>query len=308
MRLSSYPKYFTLLITSTLIFTQGCNVFGRSVDANPNPDPTAIQPTFVIPVLPNQSVSTETPQPTLTVPTLLPDYGLVWQARFETGDISEVLLHGDFIRQGISASYNLVSPHAHTGKYSVGLTIDTTAPSETGAQSAYLFFWDYSLVPDIAYYYSAWYYIPSSIKPAKFWNIWQFLSKDIDGEGIPRFNIYIVPGDDGLDLELHQRTNPENSDERIKYKQDIIHIPQDKWFQIESYYKKAQDLSGQVVVWLDGVEIFNIVGVQTVYSSTQVFWAVNNYSDHIEPNPCTIYIDDMFISKKRIGPVSLPLP
>jgi hypothetical protein len=202
----------------------------------------------------------------------------------------------------------MVTPHAHTGKYSVALTIDTEAPSDTGAHAAYLFFWDHPLTPDDSYYYSAWYYIPSNVKPSGWWNIWQWLSKKVAGsdeDAMPIFSMSVDQGNQGLKLRLTQWPSLAS---KTVYKQDIMSVPVNKWFQIEGFYKRAQDTSGQVVIWLDGVEIFNVIGVQTALGSNEVSWGVNNYAEQIQPNPCTIYVDDIFISEKRIGPISLPLP
>ncbi|MCJ7532476.1 MAG: polysaccharide lyase [Anaerolineales bacterium] len=252
----------------------------------------------------------EPQEPTETLPELTPDLGIVWQARFETGNLSEYKDHdhGDFTRQGFSGTYNMVTPNAHTGRYSVALTIDTEAPSDTGAHAAYLWFWDHPLTPDDSYYYSAWYYIPSDVKPSDWWNIWQWVSKKVAGsdeDALPIFNMSGEQGKQGLGLRLTQWPSLAS---KIVYKQDVMDVPVDKWFQIEAFYKRAQDTSGQVVVWLDGVEIFNVLGVQTVLGSNEVSWGVNNYAANIQPSPCTIYVDDIFISKKRIGPISLALP
>lgn len=320
MHLFIYNRDCIFLFFILLIFISGCNLPFTSRD---NPEiPVAAKDTLPsvqdsTELLPNEAQNsmdvlkpTNSPDPTETPSEPTPDFGIIWQARFETGDLSEYKNHdhGDFARQGFSGTYSLVTPHSHTGRYSISLTIDTEAPSDTGAHAAYLFFWDHELTPDDSYYYSAWYYIPSNVKPSVWWNIWQWVSKEVAGsdeDAVPIFNMSVEQGKQGLGLRLTQWPSLES---KVVYKQDIMSVPVDKWFQIEAFYKRTQDMSGQVVVWLDGVEIFNVMGVQTALGSNEVSWGVNNYIDQIQPNPCTIYVDDIIISKKRIGPISLPLP
>lgn len=222
---------------------------------------------------------------------------IVWFAGHETGNISEWEERGGFVHQG-SGSYKLVSPHAHTGSFSAALTIDTIAPSSTGDHGSYLFYWD-QLSGD-AYYYSAWYYIPSNIRPSKWWSIMQWKStfNGNTDDSRPMFSLDARRTRDNLSLTLYQRPDDPN---KVTYKQSIMNIPTDIWFQIEAYYNKSIDNTGEVIVWQDGVEVFNITGVSTVLADNNIIWSVHNYADTIDPNPCTIYIDDAAISKSRLG-------
>jgi len=266
----------------------------------------------------NQDILTQQQQATQTAEVLLQNQqasqridmlnALVWKADFETGNIDEWNVHGGFITQGSSGMYSMVTPFAHTGNYSVALTIDTKAPSETGAHAAYLFFWDQ--LPEDAYYYSAWYYIPSGIIRVKnWWSIMQWKST-YDGNSdhsINVFSIRIEQSNTGFEIGLSHRPSYIDSDANKKfYRQELVKVPLDEWFQIEAFYKRAQDQSGQIIVWQDGVEIFNVANVNTVFSDNTIDWSVHSYTDDIEPNPYTIYIDDVTISKVRVG--SNPLP
>ena len=225
---------------------------------------------------------------------------IVWKATHETGDISEWQQHGDFINQGQSAYYSMVTPFAHSGKYAVSLTIDTEGESNSGSYAAYLFYWDQ--LPEDAYYYSAWYYIPAGTQPQDWWNIWQWKSTyngDTD-YSVPMYIIDVMEQPD-KQLALHLIYRPD-IDEKIDYRQNKKTIPTDKWFQIEAYYHKATDNTGQVIIWQDGEEIFNLPDVQTTMSDNTVYWSVNHYTDSILPSLSTIYIDDAAISTMQIGP------
>lgn len=223
--------------------------------------------------------------------------GFYWSTGFETGDLSELQINdfGDFVRQG-NGTWGLVSSPAHSGNYAVALTIDTSQHSPTGAHAAYLFFW--KELPEEAYYYSAWYYIPSNVRPIGFWNLWQWKSTE-DGNSDNSQRIFSVGAQtqgSGLGLYMVQRLpNGENFNHY-----QVRSIPLDQWFHLEGYYQQAFDTTGQVIIWQDGSEVFRVENAQTVLSDLSVDWSVNNYSDLIMPSPCTIYIDDIAISKKRI--------
>jgi hypothetical protein len=235
-------------------------------------------------------------------PASIPGSEVVWHTGFETGDITQLQAHGDFVRQG-AGSFHLVTPHAHTGRYSAALTIDTQAWSPTGNHAAYLFFWDQ--LPQDSYYYSAWYYIPSRTKPGDWWNIWQWKST-YDGDtdhSQPIFELNVSRASDHLALALIHKLP---GHETTRYTQRSASVPTDQWFHLEAFYERAKDESGQVIVWQDGREIFDVSHVQTVLTDSTIYWSVNNYTDRIEPDPCTIFVDDMAISKTRLGSQRLP--
>ena len=229
---------------------------------------------------------------------------LVWKAGFETGNIDEWNAHGGFISQGSSGMYSMVTPFAHTGNYAVAITIDTNAPSDTGAHAAYLFYWDQ--LPEDAYYYSAWYYIPSEVSPKGWWIIMQWKSTydNNSDHSVPMYVIDVTKRGNNLWARLIYR--PDSSDQKVIYSQNVVSIPTNQWFQLEAYYMRAKDDTGQVIVWQDGVEVFNLSNTDTVSSDGTIYWSVNNYSDDIDPHPCTISVDDIAISITRLGVNPLP--
>jgi hypothetical protein len=227
---------------------------------------------------------------------------VVWHTSFETGDLGDLQIHGDFVRQGDGQFY-LVTPHAHTGKYSVALTIDTRAWSSTGAHAAYLFYWDQ--LPEDGYYYSAWYYVPSGVVPHDWWNVWQWKST-YDGNtdnSWPVFVLDIQRRSQDLALTLIHKLPGQ---EPTTHTQRLASVPTDRWFHIEAFYRRATDETGQVIVWQDDQEIFSISNVQTTLDDNTIYWSINNYTDRIEPDPCRIYVDDMAISRTRIGDRGMP--
>jgi hypothetical protein len=233
----------------------------------------------------------------------LPPPDIVWSADHETGDISQWSPSGGFIQQGPTASYEVVSSHAHTGSYGVGLTINTDDSSPTGAHAAYLFRWED--LPDDAYYYSAWYYLPQGVQPGDWWNVFQWKStRDNQASNDPMFVLDVHPSTAvGLELVGFWRAN--DTTLRIRYDQpdgQELAVPTEQWFHLEGYYRRAQDDTGQIIIWQDGVEVFHVDGIQTVQNDNTVHWSINNYAADIAPKPLTIFVDDAIISRTRVGP------
>jgi len=246
-----------------------------------------------VPDNPEQTSNAREQQPsTINTNPAPPDNGIVWKAGFETGDLSEIKAVGNYQNQG-SGRYSLITPLAHTGKYSVGLTIDTLAPSDSGAHAAYLF--HYGGLPENAYYYSAWFYIPSTVKPGEWWVIYQWKSTSGGNQSEPMYVLDIGQTSGKLYLYLGYAPNKPNISQY--YTQLSVSVPTNKWFRITGYYLKSMNNTGQVIIWQDNQELFNIKNATTVLSDNTVHWSVNNYAKLITPNPLTIYVDDLAISK-----------
>ena len=229
---------------------------------------------------------------------VFPD-GIFWYSGFETANLEEWSPIGGFVKQAPSDYYYLNSSNTHSGNYAVGLRIDTSQPTQTGSHASYLFYWDE--LPNDSYYYSAWLYIPSEVSPSDWWNIWQWKSTD-NGNSDDSLPMYILGVTKILDrLWLYLEYRPD-TDRKIKYTQYDINLPKDQWFQIETFYKASASEAGTVIVWEDGTEVFNVTGYPTVLSDNTLYWSVNNYAERIEPEPCTIYVDDVAISSERLGP------
>jgi hypothetical protein len=222
---------------------------------------------------------------------------IFWSTSFESGDLRDLTPFGDFINQG-SGTYNIVNQPVHAGNYAAALTIDTLAYSETGSHASYLFFWDD--LPGDAYYYSAWYYLPAGVKPQDWWNVWQWKSTyDGDSDNSERiFSIGIQEEGGILFPDLNYRLPGMDN---ISYKQYAVSVPVDQWFQLEAYYIKSMSDTGQIIVWLNGQEVFNIQNVQTALADNTLYWSVNNYTDSIIPNKYTLFVDDIAISLDRLS-------
>lgn len=231
--------------------------------------------------------------------------GTLWTGDVETGSISQWQPYGDFIYQGSASTYQVVTSPVHAGRYALGLSIDTTAPSDA-SHAAYMFIWNQNLLAGDNYY-SAWFYIPSSVEPQDWWSIWQWKStyNGNTDDSVRVFSIGVRYGDNGLELVLKRRpTAVETGSNSIQYLQTIKTMPTDRWFFVEAYYERAVDNTGRVIVWQDGTQIYDLQNVNTVWSDNTIYWSLQNYADTILPHPATIYIDDARIGKGPAGSIA----
>jgi hypothetical protein len=218
---------------------------------------------------------------------------LLWSATFERGDLSEWLGDG---QGGKFAENTTVDPlpttvTAHGGRYA-GLV--TLSPSASMTSTNYLFRDQPS--PSAAYY-SAWFYVPSTITVSVWLSLTHFRgSMTADGNNLYALwdvNLYPRPGG-GLAAQLYDYTT------QINYRQPVpVVFPVDTWVQVEVYLAKATDASGQITVWQDGIPIFNRPGVTVLNDWVQ--WDAGGASDELTPSPAAIYLDDAAISTTRLG-------
>lgn len=225
---------------------------------------------------------------------------LLWSADMETGDLSQWFFPmtgpvgnfgGDIENSGI-ANAVASTDFAHSGKYSAKLTITTPDTPTSGAR---LFRWaEAQTYPQP--YYSVWYYFPQSYTPALFWNVLQWKSKHLVS-GVPTSDpffsleiganpsgeMFFYLGDDHLNTTFQQPT------------QSLIPIPAGRWFHVQAFYKCDGSGAGEVTIWQDGTQLWDIQNVDTRYADGDCAWSVNNYSSGLTPATSTIYVDDAAI-------------
>lgn len=242
-------------------------------------------PSFTIPKTGNSQL-TFTPKLTK----LLSPENYIFKADFETGDFSSFTgSDAEYFGKGEFYEHKIVTGPA-LGNYSAALTIgsgDSTA--------AYLF--TYKVPTTALGYYSVDYYIPSNVIPDDWWNVWQWKSRDesynkpiitlnlLQKNGVLLVNMFYTPG--GINTNPTQQIIQENP----------IAFPIDQWVNITGYYLAKSDDSGYVVIYQNGVKIFEKSEIQTKPGDADIFWSVNSYADKISPNPATIYVDNLNISE-----------
>jgi hypothetical protein len=230
---------------------------------------------------------------------------LLWLATMEVGDLSEWYVPGPLGRVNFtppgagggewdSGSYTpseASQDFAHTGSFSAKLSADATTV-DSGVR---LFRWlETRQNPDL--YFSAWLYVPQQYNIAGWTNIWQWKSQNA-GSSDPFFNLQMRNRSTGA---MYLRMRNENSGST--WDQNIADIPVGKWFQIEAFHHCAADSSGHVTIWMDGVQIYDVQGQPTRYSSSDCQWSVNAYGSRVTPTPFVLYVDDVAIGTARVGP------
>ncbi len=227
---------------------------------------------------------------------------IYWRAGFETGDLREYDDYlGEFLRQSQFGSYQITSSIARNGNYSAALTIDTSRLSAGQAAAAYLAFYDN---PAEAYY-SGWIFIPETVTPQSWWNIWQWKStyNGNSDDSLPMWVLDLTRIDgNSEELRLTLVYRADSNDLKVSYTNAAAVIPKGEWVHISTYYVKSPDNDGRVGVWINGEEVFFIENAHTTLSDNTLYWLVNNYSLSIQPSPTTIYFYDMVISHQRIDP------
>jgi len=246
----------------------------------------------------------------------------LWSAGMETDDTSEWYYpstghFGDYgggeYDSGIAST--IAANFAHSGNWGAQMTITTPNSPTSGTR---MFRWmEARANRDL--YYSVWVYIPTYYtltgNPATghYWNLFQFKSRTSDSSQIdPVWAFYIdddVPGKyylqagwgwGGVTLAGPYMGDPVSG----KFcTQRIAPLPIGQWVHLEAFLHQSNSYDGRLILWQDGVELFDFQNVITSYNNCNYNswcadneWSVNLYSDGLLPNPATIYIDDAQIS------------
>lgn len=254
--------------------------------------------------------------------------GIVWQDDFETGDLSQWPSYsgeqtsfdsGECIRpkNGVSTDFSF------SGNYALKMSIDSTSKKSNIFQQKdsgcrQFRFKEMNELDEV--YLTAWYYLPKKyvVTPPGWAMFGQIKSKRDQGQGqsdpIWAWKIE-TSNDDNLYLHLNFKAamdGPFVDSEYIYHKandgefnhhefyQDTIPIPINEWFNLQVYVKQSETYEGQIIVWQDDVEIFNLENIKTKYPGSSSNWSVTSYGGNIIPNIFTVYVDDVSISTKKV--------
>src|SRR5262245_59953250 len=208
---------------------------------------------------------------------------LLWSAGMENGNMSEWYSNGCGGENNSGISHSEASTDvALSGSYSAKMTIGTPSAPESGVR---LFRWCESQ-RNQELYYSVWYFFPQHYVAPNWWNIFEWKSKTASRND-PFYVLNV--GNSGACGAM--RFYLYDWQRRLSYSQSVTDVPVGRWFQVEAFYRCTADGSGRVTLWQDGQLLFDVSGLSTRYSDGDCQWAVTNYSDLVDPDPTTIYID-----------------
>jgi hypothetical protein len=224
---------------------------------------------------------------------------LLWSASFEPGDLSEWIGDGQggMLNENINPQLipTATTAVAHGGRYAGLMTLSPTAGMTS---SNYLF---RNAPSPKAAYYSAWFYVPSSVTVGTWLSLSHFRgSQTAGGETLSAiWDVNLYPrGDGSLAAQLFDYNRQQNWRQTFP-----LPVPFDTWVQFEVYFLKATDPTGKIQVWQDGTLIFERDGLATV-TNDSFQWDAGGACDALTSSPATVYVDDAAISTVRVGPGS----
>jgi hypothetical protein len=226
---------------------------------------------------------------------------VLWTATFEPGDLSEWTLG----KRGGTYTENLTDPStfamatnamAHRGQYAGAFPISTPNGMPGGPVTKNYLYRDQPSPKQG--YYSAWYYIPSSVMVGTYLSLSHFrVSNTGDGNDLAAaFDLNLIPIAGILRAHLYNFATGNNVEELIP-----TPVPLSTWVHFEIMFLKASDTSGHITVWQDGVQILDDPPPLTTAVTDWVEWDAGGASTDINPNPAVIYMDDAAISLARLG-------
>jgi hypothetical protein len=205
-----------------------------------------------------------------------------WTTGFERG-FCDYLHFSGFCYQ--PDTFQIVSSPVHSGKHAGAFHIVSDDPSKQQARCV-----RQGIFPKEVYF-SAWYYIPVRASSTGNWNLFHYrggVSTPTDG----LWDVSLADAANG-DLNLFLRKGP-----RTLGIGETPPVPIEAWFQIEVYFRRAADATGELTVFQDGQQIVSLTG-----ESTDMFewgqWYVGNLADGLTPNESTVYVDDVSIRETR---------
>ena len=225
---------------------------------------------------------------------------LLWTARFETDDFSELKVGQGGTAQAFPMPPNMIAvsnAEAHQGSFSAALTI-TAGPDNTQENAGLSRAGD--LLPTEAYY-SAWYYLPRSVTVGTFWVIFKFRERTNADDPNTANELYdmdlaTLPSGE-MTLELYDHTTA--ADIPLDVTDPVV--PVEAWFQLEAFYRATNDVTGRLTYWLNGQQVVDVAGHPTSPTSW-VEWDACSVGEDLTPETVTLYVDDCAISRSRVGP------
>jgi hypothetical protein len=226
---------------------------------------------------------------------------VLWASLFEGGTFDEwTSIAGGSANAFPSPNTIAVSnAYAHHGRYAALLTIDAGSDG-TQANTGLV---RKGGLPAEAYY-SAWYYLPRTITVGTFWILFKLRLRTDAGDANTEDEFYdleLVNADDGsLTLSLYDHRSGANVP--LVFPAPVV--PVSEWFQLEAFYRNAQDASGRLTIWLTGRQVVDVTG-QPMAPTSWVEWDVVNVGENLMPSAAVVAIDDCAVSLSRVGPTGI---
>jgi hypothetical protein len=227
---------------------------------------------------------------------------VLWASTFEGGNFDEWTSAAGGSANAIPSPPNTIevsTGYAHHGRYAALLAIDA-GPNGTQQNTGLV---RQGGLP-VEAYYSAWYYLPRTISVGTFWLLFKFRLRTDAANPTTDDEFYdlgLVNASDGsLALSIYDH----RSGNDLPLVTPAPVVPVSVWFQIEAFYRNAQDASGRLTVWLDGRQVVDVDG-QPMAPTPWVEWDVVNVGENLTPSAALVAIDDCAITLSRVGPTGV---
>lgn len=229
---------------------------------------------------------------------------VLWTARFESGTFGEWTDSGGSAEARSPNTIQVSTQVVHEGGFSAKLGVSTPT---SGVQQSSSFGLGGSL--PVEAYYSAWYYLPSRISVGVFWVVMKFRTRRVATDASTDDELYdlnlrtLPSGDMSLRLYSHRP----GGDVPLDAPDPIV--PIGRWFQIEAFYRNVPDATARIAFWLDGRPIVDVLGRPSgALASPWVGWDVCSIAQNLTPPAADLYVDDVAVSRTRVGPTGILAP
>ena len=214
---------------------------------------------------------------------------LLWSSGFEPGDTSEwsddgAAVGGQFLHVATLAAS---TEQAHSGLYSVKLGFDTSDGQYHWSEL-------YRRAETGSAYYSAWFYLVGAHTPAVYWTIFDFFSEGTPGDLNTRRGLW------DLNLNAQSLYFYDESTQKFADASPQQPYPVGRWFQLEALLDYQPQGMSQLTIWQDGTQILDRHGLISP-AATTLYWGLGSQTDQLSPPGCEMYIDDVAISRTRLG-------
>jgi hypothetical protein len=212
-----------------------------------------------------------------------------WSTGFEDGFCEYAPPMGFCFATG-AASYSLVTSPVHSGDFAAAFSVEGV-PDGGGSQARCV---RQGVFPGAAYY-GAWYYVPASAQNTNNWNLFHYQG-GVPGQPLTSlWDVSLV--NQGAAGPLHVVLFDFLSGMTVE-SSTAPPIPLERWFHVEVYFKRAEDASGEITLWQDGVLAADLTGLETDPTDWGQ-WYVGNLANGLEPPASTVYVDDVTVALTR---------
>jgi hypothetical protein len=241
------------------------------------------------------------------------DPDILWWSDLESGSTSDWTArgatYGEVWQSGNTMLNVTAAGPARSGRYALQATLTATFGGPPARAMA-------SRQGDLPSegYYSGWFYIPVNATPVTYWTCFEFLSRTTPTDPTTVVAVWdidltpaVLPGPPGSPVS----GSTASILEVFSYAQGratrgaASPVPIGQWFQIEAFFRPAPDTTGRLTVWQDGTLVIDVTGAATAPTSFAE-WSVGSAADALTPSTVNLFIDDVAISRRRLGPTFPP--